>query len=646
MKFTNLVYDVIVEEIKNKSTIQYLYKKWLGDTPSEEQKKSVEDYIKFFGQKRDSLSLKQAAVKAFLIKYGETTGDFFDPRNLKDITKYSLEQIKSLYQEFYVDDVNNNDYVKWFLNSWYPNDGQGPTEDEKFEGYKMVTWFNNYRPQLSLESPEVQSFLFHYNGEHQSVYFDPQNIKDLKSYNLEQISDLYHEFNDPTQQMRREDETFNEGGGLTTEAKRNASQKIWYSNDNLVVNEEGLKVHYISDQRSAIKYGYYQQQIRSEMYGYDLRNADQIRAHWCVTGRGSQDSWTNQWGNYRGQGKTFYFVIDESKKPQEGVRATSGQGTNRYYLGALQNYGRNGWVLTSLLNDGDTPMSWEQVVSIYPKLAEHQDVLKKVEYDASVELNVDTSIIGRINERPGPLQFSKQSPSIKKAYIDEGHPLKEAHSWETLNSYLRNLYIAATDEGNMYNSWSTLEILSACKKTPDFYTLLKNKIKAICDRTTQADIKGKGISILSYKILSNKYMIDRRSLDNENLLLVKKSENEPTGIWDLDKETWATFDGVTYQNEYTHIEVQLYREKEGGNSFVVNVYSKTDDIDPTSFFVLHAVHMQNEYGEAHFIGYNKFQELLQKIVPSDETESEGYTDISDFNPETDVDMKEEEVHFT
>ena len=60
------------------------------------------------------------------------------------------------------------------------------------------------------------SVLFHYNGEHQSVYFDPQNIKDLKSYNLEQISDLYHEFNDPTQQMRREDETFNEGGGLTT----------------------------------------------------------------------------------------------------------------------------------------------------------------------------------------------------------------------------------------------------------------------------------------------------------------------------------------------------------------------------------------------------------------------------------------------
>ena len=130
------------------------------------------------------------------------------------------------------------------------------------------------------------------------------------------------------------------------------------------------------------------------------------------------------------------------------------------------------------------------------------------------------------------------------------------------------------------------------------------------------------------------------------MLLVKKSEDEPTGIWDLDKEDWATFDGVRYRNEYTHIDVQLYREKEGGNTFVVNVYSKSDNIDPTSFFVLHAVHMQNEYGEAHFIGYNRFQELLQKIVPSDEAESEGFTDISDFNPETDVDMKEEDVHFT
>ena len=645
MKFTNLVYDVIVEEIKNKSTIQYLYKKWLGDNPTEEQKNSVEDYIKFFGQKRDSLSLKQAAVKEFLAKHNDTNGDYFDPRNLKDITKYSLEQIKSLYQEFYVDDVNNNEYVKWFLNYWYGNDGQGPTEDEKFQGYKMLTWFNTIRPKLSLEIPEIQSFLFHYDGEHNSTYFDPQNIKDLKSYNLEQITDLFHEFNDPTQQMRREDETFNEGGGLTTEAKRRASEKIWKSDDNVVVNEEGLKVHYIPDQRTAIKYGYYQQQIRSEMYGYDLRKGEDIKAHWCVTGRGSSDSWTNLWGRYRSQGKTFYFVIDESKKPEEGQRASSG-GNSRYYLGALQNYGRNGWVLTSLLNDNDTSMTWEQVISIYPQLAEHRDTLRSVEYDANVELNVDTSIVGRINENPGPLQFSKQSPSIKKAYIDEGHPLTKAHSWETLNAYLRNLYIARTEETNMYNSWSTLEILAACKRTPEFYQLLKNKIKSICDRTSQADIKGKGISILAYKILSNTYHIDRRSIDNENLLLVKKSEDEPTGIWDLDKEDWATFDGVRYRNEYTHIDVQLYREKEGGNTFVVNVYSKSDNIDPTSFFVLHAVHMQNEYGEAHFIGYNRFQELLQKIVPSDEAESEGFTDISDFNPETDVDMKEEDVHFT
>ncbi len=645
MKFTNLVYDVIVEEIKNKSTIQYLYKKWLGDNATEEQKNSVEDYIKFFGQKRDSLSLKQAAVKEFLAKHSDTNGDFFDPKNLKDITKYSLEQIKSLYQEFYVDDVNNNEYVKWFLNHWYGNDGQGPTEDEKFEGYKMLTWFNTIRPKLSLELPEIQSFLFHYNGEHNSTYFDPQNIKDLKSYTLDQITDLFHEFNDPTQQMRREDETFNEGGGLTTEAKRNASEKMWKGDENVVINEDGFKVHYIPDQRTAIKYGYYQQQIRAEMYGYDLRNGDQVRAHWCVTGRGSTDSWTNLWGRYRSQGKTFYFVIDESKKPEEGQRASSG-GNSKYYLGALQNYGRNGWVLTSLLNDNDTSMTWEQVISIYPQLAEHKEVLRSVEYDAAVELNVDTNIVGRINENPGPLQFSKQSPSIKKAYIDEGHPLTKAHSWETLNSYLRNLYIARTEETNMYNSWSTLDILAACKRTPEFYQLLKNKIKSICDRTSQADIKGKGISVLFYKILSNKYHIDRRSIDNENLLLVKETDSAPSGIWDLDKEDWATFDGVTYKNLYTHIDVQLYREKEGGNTFVVNVYSKSDDVDPTSFFVLHAVHMQNEYGEAHFIGYNRFQELLQKIVPSDEAESEGFTDISDFNPETDVDMKEEEAHFT
>ena len=52
---------------------------------------------------------------------------------------------------------------------------------KKDEGGRHTPFHNNYRPQLSLESPEVQSFLFHYNGEHQSVYFDPQNIKELKT---------------------------------------------------------------------------------------------------------------------------------------------------------------------------------------------------------------------------------------------------------------------------------------------------------------------------------------------------------------------------------------------------------------------------------------------------------------------------------
>ena len=645
MKFTNLVYDVIVEEIKNKSTIQYLYKKWLGNDPSEEQMKSVEPYIKFFGQKRDSLSLKQAAVKAFLTKYNSVNGEFFDPRNLKDITKYTLEQIKSLYQEFYVDDVNNNESIKMLINKWY-GDGDEPTEDEKFQGYKMITWFNNYRPQLSLESPEVLSFLHHYDGNEQSQYFDPNNLKDIKSYNLQQMSDLYHEFHDPTQEMRREDETFNEGGGMSTEAKRNASEKIWYSNDNVVVDEEGFKVHYIPDQRTAIKYGYYQQEVRNKMYGYGWNQKDSIRGHWCVTGRGSEDSWTNLWGRYRDQGKTFYLVLDESKKPEEGERATSGQGTSRYYLGALQNHGRNGWVLTSLLNDGDTDMTWEKIVSIYPQLAEHKDKLPSVAYDASIELNVDTNIVGRLYERPGPLQFAKQSPSVKKAYIDEGHPLKEPHSWETLNSYLRNLYIARTEEGNMYNSYSTTEFLGAIKKTPEFYTLLKNKITAICARTNRADIKDKGISVLYLNILNNSYKIERKSIDNENLILVKAGDGQPSGIWDLDKNDWATFDGIKYVNKYHHTGVELYIEKQGNQKYVVNVYTLSDDVDHTSFYALHPVTIGNQYGESHFITYNKFEELKSRIVPSsEEDDDEDFTNITNFNKDSDVDIKET-AHFT
>ena len=411
-------------------------------------------------------------------------------------------------------------------------------------------------------------------------------------------------------------------------------------------------MHYIPDQKTSVKYGYYQQEVRNELYGYSW-NSNNISSHWCVTGRGSKDSWTNLWGRYRGEGKTFYFVIDESKKPQEGHKYAGGGDPSRYYLAALQKFprSRGGWVLTSLLNDNDVEKTWDEVLQIYPQLKGHEDVFRDVEFDASVELNVDTSQVGRINEQPGsPNEFAKQDPALKKAYIDEGHPLKTAKSWETLNSYLRNLYIARTEEGNMFNSYSTLDFLNAIKKTPDFYQLLENKIKAICERSNNTQFKNKGIGVLFHNIIKNTMIIERQSIDTDNILLVRDESNpakkDYSGLWDIRTMNWAVYDGIEYKNDYKELNVSLYVVKDSGTNLIVNSYSKTHDEDPSSFFVVHPASTDNDLGMAHFVSYNKFQELLSKIEPvGDDEEDTGFTPISSFNPnDGDVDLKEDDEY--
>ncbi len=642
MRFTEIVYDVIVEEIKNKSTIQFLYKKWLGDDATEAQKEAVDNLISFFGKKRDALSLKQPAVKSFLVKFGAESGEYFDPRNLKDVTKYTLNQMKSLQREFIDDELNNNEGVKNIINNWY---GGQPNEEQLHKGYKMLSWFNAARPKLSTELPEVISFLHRFDGQGDQPYFDPKNLKEIKAYDLNAIEGLYYEFHDYSQEMGANDnEAFSEGGTESTEPKREASKELWKGNQDVVINEGPVKVHFIPDQKTAIKYGYYAQEMRNKIGNIDWSNTHSSKMHWCVTGRGGNDSWSNLWGSYR-RNRTFYFVIDESKNPETNENLP--KETSKYYLGALQRY-RNGWGLTSVLNDGgddpSRPYTWDEIVRIYPQLAEHQDNLPLVDFDEAAELNVDNRLVNRVSENGGSTDFSKQTPTVKKAYINEGHPLKKASSWEKLNTYLRNLYIARTEEGNMYNSWQTMELIEAVKKTPQFYTLLKNKIEAICARSNNPEIKNKGISVLISKILSRDFEIIRTSIDNPNYQILrdksKGDSNEKVGIYDITQMNWLTKEGVHYIDEYAESGIQLYAEKDSGQELLVIIYSKTGNIDPTSFFVVHPVSVENDLGEAHFVTYNHYQELLKKIVPKEDGDESDYTHIQGFNPETDIDIKE------
>ena len=52
MNITDLVYDVLVEEVKNKKQFAFLLKKWYGDNPTPEQIKRAEENLVLFFEKQ------------------------------------------------------------------------------------------------------------------------------------------------------------------------------------------------------------------------------------------------------------------------------------------------------------------------------------------------------------------------------------------------------------------------------------------------------------------------------------------------------------------------------------------------------------------------------------------------------------------
>jgi len=111
MNLKNIVYDILLEEFQNKKLLSFLHDQW----KKENNGLTIQDVefiaIRFMGGKdddgtvipplKDKLSTKRPQVKSFLNRFdGEYDTSVFDPKNLKDITKYSLKQIKSLFLEF------------------------------------------------------------------------------------------------------------------------------------------------------------------------------------------------------------------------------------------------------------------------------------------------------------------------------------------------------------------------------------------------------------------------------------------------------------------------------------------------------------------------------------------------------------------
>lgn len=96
MKITKMVYDLLMEQAKNKKLINLCLNYWFGNNPTEQQRQQTETYIENFSKIKTGLSFNSPEVKIFLRKFNGV----FDPKKLKNIEAYTLRQIRFLLEEY------------------------------------------------------------------------------------------------------------------------------------------------------------------------------------------------------------------------------------------------------------------------------------------------------------------------------------------------------------------------------------------------------------------------------------------------------------------------------------------------------------------------------------------------------------------
>lgn len=530
-------------------------------------------------------------------------------------------KIGDLIYDVLVEEVKNKKLYNFLLNKWF---GDTPSEENMAKTEELMNNFAEIVNQIAVDTPSMNSFLDRFDGQHGSEFFDRKNLKDITKYSLEQIKSVIGEYKD-TEYAAEEAGGFSKNLKFTPE-NIEASENLWKSQENLIIDEGPLRVYKIDKQSTSMKYGYYQQ-LMAQRFGGN---------QWCVTarGRGNGSNMTNLWGNYRNT-RTFYYVIDDRKKPADDAStdkySTEFQNSGRYYLCALQvdSSNRTGYKMTSMVNDGDNDKAWQEVLSIYPELESHKDKLVSVRYDTKKELDIDDTIFNRITEQEGnPYEFRRMDRQIKKAYLNGGASIKQLRSWDSMDSALKSLYILITDATNYKDRFQSWAILNSIKQNA-LFSELDNRLKAL-------KIKN-GIGSIFANLMTKEFEASRESLDNPIYVLYESRNSHKFGIYNVRTAQWVSADGVTFEPVYNEIETEQYVD-DSENNYIVETYSKSNEVEQDSFFCIFPITESNTEGGAHFVTFNKFQELSKRIHPKGEDDD--YVKFSEFNPETDTDIKE------
>lgn len=98
MKITNIIYNFLLEQVRDVGTYNFLLRTWYGETPTDQQKSEVEDLVNKYTQLKGQNRLKPdlPIIVTFLNRFRG-----FPVENLTQPRKFTLEQMKFLIGEYF-----------------------------------------------------------------------------------------------------------------------------------------------------------------------------------------------------------------------------------------------------------------------------------------------------------------------------------------------------------------------------------------------------------------------------------------------------------------------------------------------------------------------------------------------------------------
>jgi hypothetical protein len=556
-------------------------------------------------------------------------------------------KIKEIIYDLLIEDVKNKNLFGKIITKWQTECPELSNEDAE----KIFERHENIKNSIKEDAPSVISFLSRYDGNHGTQRYVFTDLLDITRLPVEKLVEFLIEFgkfyidfpcgkkDEVTNKERQEElkKIFNENGPQKTPEKIEESRKMWFDESSTIINENGFRVYPIMNQQQSIRMGYYYQTLHKKAY---LQNVGRmvVNAPWCVTWRGGDvkeyredengkeygapifSHGGNMYGSYRkGSNRTFYFVIDESKDTLD-----------KYYMSALQIIPNGSYILSSMYNDGDTGMKWDQIVNIYPKITNFRDLIANREMDDD-ELE-SVSILDRINEVPGsPNEFARQTLQVKDDYISNGGTIKQVKSWNSMSPDLKTKYIDMMTVPDITTRISNYELFNSIMKTEGYQKKIDRKLRNLG--------KEEGISFIVDNFMKTEFDIVMENISNKGIRLLQSKNTRKYGLFNSFKNEWVTLNGVEYGVFYKKIENKIVVD-DNGTSYILQIFSNSTQPNQQSFYCLFDVDTEvsrDRLQPAYFISKNKWDDLINsdKII-----DDEDLVTSSDVNLDTDTDIKE------